>query len=861
MGKLNRYGVVVGIILVVCQASLAVENYVPKFSDPVNEPWRWRGFPELNGLGLRCMTEGPNGQLWFGTDEGVHVYNGLNWTVWGVQHGLLGAPVYALCKSPDGSIYAGTEQGISQFENGSWQRVFPLMGNIHWPVSNMMVGKDKSIWASTPFGALQLVGKRVTLHTSKEVGTSMKALVPSLEIKPVGEVATKKAWASHSGILTVEAGEDDEIELLVYGLAKEGPAALAGLRVGDRILSVDGATAGVDLVSALEGSSNSRAVLTIRRGEQAEPKILSFVRTPHIPGGFQHFNVYDIFEAADGVIWMGLFDGDIVRFSHSKRQDVWHRFTERDGLDIGEEPRIGQGSDGRIMTISNTALGGVNFYDGKSWTSKGMSGLGASDIQSSIIQSKDGITWIAGNNLVAFKDGEWRVYSRRLESGDVLPIPDHRMRILQSSDGALWLAGLGQSAARLDYDFDRWKTFEGIIFQAQTPNGHQWFLSADGGIVRFNGVSWQKYGIQDGVIDAPMGLRVTREGTVWVLGSEKNKAAVSLFDGKTWSSKTFPQISWAFDRRAFLQAANGDIWLAGNVDMVTSEGQFGGVVRFSSGNWEIFGPPDGPPFAYGIGESKDGTIWFIGQGMHLFYKGIWLRAAEPRPLAKFWTDAVWSSNKSGLWVGSRSYGVFNYDGNNWKQYTIHDGIAGNRIYSLNESASGSVWATTPLGVSRFDAGAWQPQALPASVTPIALGGLEIGPDNAVWLNQIGGGWYRRAWPSEFPPVPSEFILRTVRYQPDAIAPETQITLSAKAISAPGNTVFAWKGRDPWQDTEQEYLEFSWRIDGAGWAPFSTNTYQLLEGLAQGKRRFEVRARDRDLNVDPTPALIEFTVGK
>jgi hypothetical protein len=71
---------------------------------------------------------------------------------------------------------------------------------------------------------------------------------------------------------------------------------------------------------------------------------------------------------------------------------------------------------------------------------------------------------------------------------------------------------------------------------------------------------------------------------------------------------------------------------------------------------------------------------------------------------------------------------------------------------------------------------------------------------------------------------------------------------------------AWKGRDPWKDTDQDLLEFSWRIDKGSWTAFTAGHYQLFESLSNGKKVFEVRARDRDLNIDPTPARVEFTVG-
>jgi hypothetical protein len=51
----------------------AVQPYQPVHPDPVLEPWRWTVFPELKGLGLRCMAEDRDGRMWFGVDDGVQV--------------------------------------------------------------------------------------------------------------------------------------------------------------------------------------------------------------------------------------------------------------------------------------------------------------------------------------------------------------------------------------------------------------------------------------------------------------------------------------------------------------------------------------------------------------------------------------------------------------------------------------------------------------------------------------------------------------------------------------------------------------------------------------------------------------------
>ncbi|GEM_PF-6106177 len=45
------------LFLLTVSPAFAVRPYTPVHPDPVLESWRWRAFPELNGLGLRYMAE------------------------------------------------------------------------------------------------------------------------------------------------------------------------------------------------------------------------------------------------------------------------------------------------------------------------------------------------------------------------------------------------------------------------------------------------------------------------------------------------------------------------------------------------------------------------------------------------------------------------------------------------------------------------------------------------------------------------------------------------------------------------------------------------------------------------------------
>ncbi len=109
-------------------------------------------------------------------------------------------------------------------------------------------------------------------------------------------------------------------------------------------------------------------------------------------------------------------------------------------------------------------------------------------------------------------------------------------------------------------------------------------------------------------------------------------------------------------------------------------------------------------------------------------------------------------------------------------------------------------------------------------------------------------------------IPEEFgSIGTLRYEPGADPPDTEITLSLDRVSQPGNTTLAWKGADPWRSTPDAELQYAYRMDRGEWSPFASEVSHIFQALGSGDHAFEVKARDRDFNEDPTPAAMHFTV--
>jgi len=202
-------------------------------------------------------------------------------------------------------------------------------------------------------------------------------------------------------------------------------------------------------------------------------------------------------------------------------------------------------------------------------------------------------------------------------------------------------------------------------------------------------------------------------------------------------------------------------------------------------------------------------------------------------------DVVYSTPDGDLWIGHRRYGAFHFDGQNWTGYNVKDGLADNRIRALLQTADGGVWVGTNKGVSRFDGHTWTTNVLHPDVPSVDMRGLKQSRDGALWINVSGS--------------------RTIRYKPDTDAPEVEITLSLTEVSQPGNTTLAWKGSDPWRDTPTGEVQYAWKLDNGPWSAFSPEKSVILQTLPSGKHTFSVKARDRDFNEDPTPAVLTFTV--
>lgn len=194
-------------------------------------------------------------------------------------------------------------------------------------------------------------------------------------------------------------------------------------------------------------------------------------------------------------------------------------------------------------------------------------------------------------------------------------------------------------------------------------------------------------------------------------------------------------------------------------------------------------------------ELPNGDVWLGGENLIYQYHNGGLIPVKTGVNV----GSMVSDSKGNVWIGTNN-GMLRYDQKKWVHYTVEDGLPDNRINDILITQTGEVWVSTNFGISQF-----------------------------------------------YP-----------HYDQDP--PETFIDESAlDEIGPSGSGQFLYSGEDKWKYTIPERLTYSHRIDNGTWSAFESKTNTTFNKLPFGKHTFEVRAMDRNGNVDSTPASHTFLV--
>ncbi|MEN0004731.1 MAG: two-component regulator propeller domain-containing protein [Bacteroidota bacterium] len=63
---------------------------------------------------------------------------------------------------------------------------------------------------------------------------------------------------------------------------------------------------------------------------------------------------------------------------------------------------------------------------------------------------------------------------------------------------------------------------------------------------------------------------------------------------------------------------------------------------------------------------------------------------------------IYQDSKGDYWFGSHNEGVSHYDGNSFEYLTINNGLADNKIHSIQEDENGNIWFDSERQITKFD---------------------------------------------------------------------------------------------------------------------------------------------------------------
>ncbi len=217
---------------------------------------------------------------------------------------------------------------------------------------------------------------------------------------------------------------------------------------------------------------------------------------------------------------------------------------------------------------------------------------------------------------------------------------------------------------------------------------------------------------------------------------------------------------------SFAEQSNGDVWI-GTWDGVTRWQPQGGVfttyVRELVNEW-----------VYGIGVDSKDQLWFGTEGGVSMFDGkqwrSWTHAdglgapnEEQLPISfntglgtrsrhdlavnidgqrSYNPNYIFSVHvdpQDHVWAGTWGAGVARFDGKTWTNYSANkDGLAGNVVYSMDQSEDGTMWFGTDQGLSRFDGEEWFNYGRQQGLLSSHVYAVSVVSSNEVWVGTRGG---------------------------------------------------------------------------------------------------------------------------
>ena len=427
-------------------------------------------------------------------------------------------------------------------------------------------------------------------------------------------------------------------------------------------------------------------------------------------------------QTRDGYVWLATQEG-LVRFDGA-------RFVV---FAKGSVPAFGSNDLKALVEDANGALwigtrgaGVVRYENGQFTPFRTKDGL-PNDVVLSLCATKDGAVWIGtrGGGVSKLKDGHFTTY----RAADGLA-NDAVWAIAQLPDGAMVFGTDGGASILRDGRFSDVSGLSDPRVRSllADPDGTLWVGSVRG-IDRLRGGGVTSLHEDEGIAGDVFALLRDRDDNLWI-GSESGLHRLTTTPGAPGVPTPLGALS-KFDREgtrpfateSFLQDREGNLWVG-----TWSEG----MMRLQDGKVTTFGSH----FVWATYESPDGAL-SLGLEDGFFA----LRGDDTVPVTGSTPGMVvftMAAAHDGVWVGTRSHGVFHYDGTKLEAWNGDPSLATRTVDVVYEDASHALWVGTQEGVERIDGGTTRRFGPKDGLAEGEVDAIEPAPDGSLWMGGRAG---------------------------------------------------------------------------------------------------------------------------
>jgi signal transduction histidine kinase len=531
----------------------------------------------------------------------------------------------------------------------------------------------------------------------------------------------------------------------------------------------------------------------------------------------------------------------------------WRVYGTSDGLPELSCRFLSIGGAGDLL-VRGSKQSAITKFDGYTWSNPEGPDSSSYSPTGRVFESPAGQLWMVySGGLCRFSYGVWITQ----------PIPE--IAALNTGDFAVQAVPIRQDEVLfllpdqlMEFSAEQPNSIRTIRRAAQTslgrftglkmdPDDNLW-ISGERGLAEIPGpkrtitdkTEWKQFVLPDTIqADALSEPQCNSDGSITCLARQKTNALVVRFEAGQWKAIPAPS-----NIRFTWEGSDTTIWAATSDSLLRfTDGKFVADEEISLGT------------IFDVAVGAHGMFWLgTSEGLFCRIPKLWRsNAAAPQSLFSSTTVnkslnippnatakdviATITLTDGKTWCATHEE-IWSFNGKNWS--TVRSGLG--TISAMIQAPDG-IWVSSGQGVHRYVQGNWFDMGTDESLSSPSILNIEADSTGHVWAQTSRGvDEYEPEVDSDRPSVEILSPLQEKRSFPEW-----------------GAVTINFSGHDKWNVTPKTRLLYSWRLDDSEWSPFGSSASATFADLVPGKHYFQIRSADRNANITPKPARMEFAV--